>query len=142
MRGLLDLNESPEFNLERAGAALGKPVDRLRVVVLDKPRHEPLIERLRNAGAAVGTPPDGDVAGALATLLPDGGADLLMGIGGTPEGIMTACAVRALGGFMQARLAPQRPDEAAPSRTQGSAPSASTSSTSWRPATAYSWPPG
>jgi fructose-1,6-bisphosphatase II len=112
LRGILDLNESPEVNLERASEALGKRVEQLRVVVLDKPRHEPLIERLHKAGAEVSTPPDGDVAGALAALLPGGGADLLMGIGGTPEGIMTACAVRALGGFMQGRLAPQRPDEA------------------------------
>jgi fructose-1,6-bisphosphatase II len=111
LRGVLDITESPEITLERAGAALDKPVDRLSVVVLDKPRHEQLIERLRKAGAEVSTPPDGDVAGALATLLPDGRADLLMGVGGTPEGLMTACAVRALGGFMQAKLAPQRPEE-------------------------------
>jgi fructose-1,6-bisphosphatase II len=112
VRGALDISQPPEVNLERASAALGKAVERLRVVVLDKPRHERLIERLRGAGAEVSTPPAGDVAGALAALLPDGGADLLMGIGGTPEGIMTACAVRALGGFMQGRLAPQRADEA------------------------------
>jgi fructose-1,6-bisphosphatase II len=108
---VLELSQPPETNLERAGAALGKAVEQLRVVVLDKPRHQRLIGRLREAGAAVITPPDGDVAGALAALLPDRGADLLMGIGGTPEGVMTACAVRALGGFMQGRLAPQRPDE-------------------------------
>ena len=111
MRGVLDLSAAPEINLQRAAAALDKPVDQLRVVVLDKPRHEQLIERLRSAGASVSSPPDGDVAGALAALLPDAGADLLMGIGGTAEGVMTACAARALGGFMQARLAPQRPDE-------------------------------
>jgi fructose-1,6-bisphosphatase II len=112
LRGVLDLDEPPEVNLQRAGAALGKRVEQLRVVVLDKPRHEQLIERLHQAGAEVSTPPDGDVAGALAALLPDEGADVLMGVGGTPEGIMTACAVRALGGFMQGRLAPQRPREA------------------------------
>lgn len=112
LRGALGLAQPPEVNLGRASAALGKRVDELRVVVLDKPRHERLIERLHHAGAAVIALPDGDVAGALATLLPDGDADLLLGIGGTPEGIMTACAVQALGGCMQARLAPQRPDEA------------------------------
>ncbi len=110
--GALDISEPPEVNLERASAALGKAVERLRVVVLDKPRHKRLIERLRGVGAEVSTPPAGDVAGALAVLLPDGGADLLLGIGGTPEGIMTACAVRGLGGFMQGRLAPQGADEA------------------------------
>jgi fructose-1,6-bisphosphatase II len=119
LRGALDLTQPPEAQVERAAAALGKRVCALRVVVLDKPRHEGLIERLRRAGAAVLTPPDGDVAGALAALLPDGDADLLMGIGGTPEGIMTACAVEALGGFMQARLAPQRPHEAAAVAQQG-----------------------
>jgi fructose-1,6-bisphosphatase II len=112
VRGVLDLTAAPEINLQRAAAALNKTVEQLRVVVLDKPRHERLIERLRSAGASVSSPPDGDVAGALAALLPDAGADLLMGIGGTAEGVMTACAARALGGFMQARLAPQRPDEA------------------------------
>ncbi|MGI8429162.1 MAG: class II fructose-bisphosphatase [Solirubrobacteraceae bacterium] len=111
-RGVLDIFEPPEVNLKRAAQALGKEVEELRVMVLDKPRHEELIDRLHRAGAQVITLPDGDVAGALAVLLPDGGADLLMGIGGTPEGVMTACAVRALGGVMQARLAPQRPKEA------------------------------
>ncbi len=111
-RGALDLTRPVEVNLERAAAALGKEIDQLRVVVLDKPRHEELIERLHQAGAEVSRPPDGDVAAAVAVLLPDGEADLLMGIGGTPEGVMTACAVRALGGFMQARLAPQAPEEA------------------------------
>ena len=71
-----------------------------------------IVERLHGAGARVISPPDGDVAGSLAALLPDGRADLLMGIGGTPEGVMTACAARALGGCMQARLVPQREDEA------------------------------
>ena len=111
-RGALDLSQPPEENLKRTGAALSKEIEQLRVMVLDKPRHKELIDRLHRAGAQVVTLPDGDVAGALAVLLPDGGADLLMGIGGTPEGVMTACAVRALGGVMQGRLAPQRPQEA------------------------------
>lgn len=112
LRGVLDLTASPETNLQRAGEALDRPVTSLRVVVLDKPRHEGLIERLQQAGASVISPPEGDVAGALAALLPRGDADLLMGIGGTPEGVMTACAVEALGGFMQGRLTPQGPEEA------------------------------
>ncbi|MDQ2760513.1 MAG: class II fructose-bisphosphatase [Actinomycetota bacterium] len=111
-RGALDLAAPVELNLQHAGEALGKAVGELRIVVLDKPRHKELIERLHRAGAEVSTPPDGDVAAAVAVLLPDGGADLQMGIGGTPEGIMTACAVRALGGFMQGQLAPQGPEEA------------------------------
>ena len=108
----VDLNDEPEQTLEKVGEALGKPVEELRVVVLDKPRHEELIERLREAGAAVHAPSDGDVAGALDVLLPAAEADILMGIGGTPEGAMTACAARALGGGMQGRVAPQKDDEA------------------------------
>ncbi len=111
LRGVIDINETPEANLEKAAEALGKAVTDLRVVVLDKPRHEDLIARLRAAGAHVSTPSDGDVGGALQVLLPTAEADLLMGIGGTPEGVMTACAARALGGFMQGKLAPQKDDE-------------------------------
>jgi fructose-1,6-bisphosphatase II len=107
------LDLTPEQNLRRVAEALDRPVSALRVIVLDKPRHRELIARLHAAGARVTSPPDGDVAGALDALLPGGDADLLMGIGGTPEGVMTACAARALGGRMQARLAPQREDEAA-----------------------------
>jgi fructose-1,6-bisphosphatase II len=109
----LDLALAPEENVRRVAEALHRPVSALRVAVLDKPRHRELVERLYAAGARVTSPPDGDVAGALGALLPGGDADLLMGIGGTPEGVMTACAARALGGHMQARLAPQREDEAA-----------------------------
>lgn len=112
-RGVIQLGAPPEENVQRVAAALGKPVDDLRVVVLDKPRHEALVARLRATGAHVATPSDGDVAGSLAVLLPDGPADLLMGVGGTPEGVMTACVARALGGAMQGRLAPQKEDEAA-----------------------------
>jgi fructose-1,6-bisphosphatase II len=112
LRGAIHLENSVEDKLGDAARVLDKPIARLRVVVLDKPRHRDLIERLHRTGACVVAPPDGDVAGALAAVLPDGGADLLMGIGGAAEGVMTACAVAALGGFMQARPAPQRPDEA------------------------------
>jgi len=111
-RDAIDLRDEPERNVERVADALEKPVDEMRVLVLDKPRHEELIERIHAAGAAVISPPDGDVGGALQALLPGGGADLLMGVGGTPEGMMTACAVRSLGGFMQAQLAPQSDEEA------------------------------
>jgi fructose-1,6-bisphosphatase II len=112
LRGAIHLLDSVEDKLAGAAWVLDKPIAQLRVVVLHKPRHRELIERLHRAGACVLAPPDGDLAGALAAVLPDGGADLLMGIGGAPEGVMTACGVAALGGFMQARLTPQRPDEA------------------------------
>lgn len=110
-RDAIDIRDTPEANLERIAAALGRKVEELRVVILDKSRHEQLLASVRGAGATVSTPSAGDVAGALAALLPDGGADVLMGIGGTPEGVLTACAVRALGGGMQGRLAAQGADE-------------------------------
>jgi fructose-1,6-bisphosphatase II len=110
-RGAIDLDDPPERTVARVAEALGKPVEELRVFVLEKKRHEELIEKLRGLGVAVSTPGDGDVGGALAALLADGDADLLMGIGGTPEGVMTACAVRALGGGMKGRLAPQSDEE-------------------------------
>jgi fructose-1,6-bisphosphatase II len=118
-REVIDITRSPESNLGHVAEALGKAVADLRVVVLAKPRHAELIARLRAAGASVATPSAGDVAGALEALLPHGDADLLMGIGGTPEGLMTACAARALGGGMQVRLAPQRDAETAALRAAG-----------------------
>ena len=110
-RDAIDLAAGPVANTKAIARALGRPLAELRVVVLDKPRHAGLVRLLRAEGVRVATPPAGDVAGALAALLEDGEADVLMGVGGAPEGVMTACAVRALGGGMQARLAPQRDDE-------------------------------
>ena len=111
-RDAIDIGDPPEARLARVAEVLGKRIADLRVVVLDKPRHVELIGRLRGAGASVTTPSDGDVAGALEVLMPSGQADVLMGVGGTPEGVMTACAARALGGGMQARFAPQSDAEA------------------------------
>jgi fructose-1,6-bisphosphatase II len=111
-RHAIDIRDPPEKNLLRVALALRKRVGEITVVVLGKPRHSELIACLQAAGAAVCSPAEGDVAGALAALLPGGGADILMGIGGTPEGVMTACAVAALGGGMQGRIAPQRDGEA------------------------------
>jgi fructose-1,6-bisphosphatase II len=118
-KGVVDLADTPERTLANVAHALGKPINRLRVVVMDKPRHQELIARLLRAGASVHTPAEGDVAGSLEVLLPTGDADLLLGIGGTPEGVMTAAAVRALGGDMLGRLAPQRDEEAAAIRAAG-----------------------
>ncbi len=118
-RDAIDLREEPEHNIEKIAAALGCSVGDVRVVVLQKPRHKELIERLHAMGAQVRTPSDGDVAGALLAVAPDGDADVLLGIGGTPEGVMTACAVRELKGGMQGRLAPQRDPEARAVRDAG-----------------------
>ncbi|MDP1545404.1 MAG: class II fructose-bisphosphatase [Anaerolineales bacterium] len=97
--------------LSTIAASLQKPLGDLTVFVLDKPRHQKLIADIREAGARVLLRTDGDVAGALMAAMPNSGVDVLMGIGGTPEGVITACAVRALGGVMLGQLAPQREDE-------------------------------
>ncbi len=110
-RDAIDLREEPEQNIEAVAKALGKPVCEMRVLVLDKPRHVELAARLRAMGVCVVMPSAGDVAGAMFALLPATGIDMLMGVGGTPEGIMAACAVKVLGGGMQTRLAPQRDNE-------------------------------
>ena len=110
-KGTIDINAPVDQTLERVAEALGKEVSDLVVVVLDKPRHEEVIAHIREKGAGVLAVPAGDVMGSLRVLLPDGGADLALGVGGTPEGVITACVTRLLGGDMQAKLAPQSDDE-------------------------------
>lgn len=97
----------------------GKAVRDLVVFVLDRPRHAHLIEEIRSAGARILLRSDGDVAGALMAAYPNSGVDLLMGIGGVPEGVIAACAVKALGGCIMGRLAPQSPEERAAIETAG-----------------------
>jgi fructose-1,6-bisphosphatase II len=86
-------------------------VDDLMVVILDRPRHTELISRVRKMGARITLIPDGDVAGALMTALPNTKVDLLLGIGGTPEGVLAACAMRCLGGTIQGKLYARNPEE-------------------------------
>jgi fructose-1,6-bisphosphatase II len=105
--------------LAEVAEAVGRPVADLTVFVLDKPRHAERIAAIHAAGARVMLRTDGDVAGALMAAREGSGVDLLMGIGGTPEGVIAACAVQALGGGMLGRLAPQRPDEAEAVRAAG-----------------------
>ncbi|MFQ5592681.1 MAG: class II fructose-bisphosphatase [Anaerolineae bacterium] len=90
-----------------------KPVRDLLVFVLERPRHADLIEEIRAAGARAMLRADGDIAGALRAATPRASADILMGVGGVPEGVMAACAVKALGGAMLARLIPQSDEERA-----------------------------
>ncbi|HEV3400871.1 MAG TPA: fructose-bisphosphatase class II, partial [Acidimicrobiales bacterium] len=117
--GVIGLDASAEENLEAVAKALGKKVQELTVVVLEKPRHEDLIERVRKLGCAVIAIPDGDVMGSLRVLVPHGKADVAMGIGGAPEGVITACATRLLGGDMLARPAPQSDDERSEMEKEG-----------------------
>lgn len=91
-------------NLENIAKAQGEKVEDLVVVILDRPRHKDLIQEVRQAGARIRLIPDGDVAGALMTALPETGIDVLMGVGGTPEGVLAACALRCMGGNIQGKL--------------------------------------
>jgi fructose-1,6-bisphosphatase II len=103
-RGVVDITAPARVNLKFMSRALGKGVDELIVGVLDRPRHEKLISDIRQAGARCLLVPDGDLSIAIATLDPDGGVDALMGVGGAPEGVITAAAVQCFGGEMQATL--------------------------------------
>ena len=105
------LNAPAAWTLGVIARAMGKKVHDLAVFVLSRARHEALIEEIRAAGARVVLRPEGDVIGALLAAMPGTGIDVLMGIGGTPEGIVAACAVKALGGAIFGRLAPQTPEE-------------------------------
>jgi fructose-1,6-bisphosphatase II len=103
-RGAIDLRKPPSENLRRIADALGKYIEDLTVVILDRPRHEKLVKEVRETGARIKLIGDGDVAGAINTCFPDTGVDVLMGVGGAPEGVISAAAIRCVGGDMQARL--------------------------------------
>ncbi|HDR1884308.1 TPA: class II fructose-bisphosphatase [Pasteurella multocida] len=107
VKGMVDLNLPLEQNLRRVASKMGKLLSQLTVITLDKPRHHEMIKRMQQLGVKVLAIPDGDVAASILCCLPDGGVDMLYGIGGAPEGIIAAAAVRALGGDMQARLLPR-----------------------------------
>lgn len=101
----IDITSSVADNLRAIAGALSRPVESLTVLMLERTRHEQLMQEVRAAGATVKLIPDGDVAGAVLAALPDEpGADVLMGIGGAPEAALTACAVHCLGGNMQCRV--------------------------------------
>ncbi|MCH1868121.1 class II fructose-bisphosphatase [Nocardioides sp. CFH 31398] len=98
-------------NIARVAKAKGSSKEDVTVVLLDRPRHEALAEEIRATGARIKFIVDGDVAGAIAAARPGSGVDLLLGIGGTPEGIITACAMKCVGGVIQGRLWPTDDDE-------------------------------
>lgn len=112
-RGRIDPGAPVEAKLKDLAAALGKPVTELTIYVLEKPRHRELVERIHGLGARVALYPAGDVAGALMAAIPDSGIDALMGTGGVREGLISACAVRALGGEFMGRIDPQLATEKA-----------------------------
>ena len=107
-RDAIDITLPPGENLRRIAEALGRVVEDLTVFIFDRPRHQELIAEIRRAGARISLHTDGDVMGALMAAIPGTGIDVLMGIGGTPEGVIAATAVKALGGGMQGRRTPQK----------------------------------
>ena len=106
-KDVVDLDAPVADNLQRVARALDKDVNDLVVFVLDKPRHVCLIQEIRQAGARIQLHTDGDVAGALMAVDPHADVDVMMGTGGTPEGVLAACAIKGVGGAMLARLDPQ-----------------------------------
>lgn len=103
-RGVVHLEQTPTENLRALAAAKGRRPDEMTVVVLDRPRHAQLIQELRDAGARIMMITDGDVAPAVATCIPKSGVDMVYGVGGAPEGVLSAAAVLALDGEFQGQL--------------------------------------
>jgi fructose-1,6-bisphosphatase II len=103
----IDLNAPVRANLEAVAKALGEDVDDITAVILDRPRHADIIKECREAGARIRLIQDGDVAGAISAAWPESEANILFGIGGTPEGVIAACALKSIGGRIQGRLWPR-----------------------------------
>ncbi|MGB7950794.1 MAG: class II fructose-bisphosphatase, partial [Candidatus Binatia bacterium] len=110
-KGVIDLDKTPTQNLKALAEAKRCKVEDLTVIILHRPRHEALIKEVRDAGARIHLIGDGDVSAAIATTKPETGIDLLMGIGGAPEGVLAAAALRCVGGDMQGRLKPRNDGE-------------------------------
>jgi len=117
--GLIDITKPPVWNLGRLAEAKGVAVEDLVVLILDRPRHQELIAAVRAAGARIRLISDGDVAGVIATARPESGIDIYMGIGGAPEGVLAAAALRCIGGQFQGRLVFRNDDERARARRLG-----------------------
>ncbi len=109
--GSIDITATPSQNLRWIAKSKREDVQDLTAIILDRPRHQDLIAEVRSTGCRIRLITDGDVYGSVATCWPDAGADVLFGIGGTPEGVVSAAALKAMGGEIQARLAPQSEQE-------------------------------
>jgi fructose-1,6-bisphosphatase II len=110
-KGSINIEKSITENLKAIAKATHKDVEDLTTIVLDRDRHKDIIAEIRRAGARIRQIPDGDVAAALMTAWPDSGVDVLIGVGGTPEGVIAACALRAMGGEIQGKLYARDDDE-------------------------------
>jgi fructose-1,6-bisphosphatase II len=116
---IIDITAPAGENVRRVAKAKGVDVSDITVIVLDRPRHDDLLKELRAAGARIRLIRDGDVAAAIETARPNTGIDILMGIGGTPEGVVTAAAMRALGGVIQGQLYPRSDGERESAKNAG-----------------------
>jgi fructose-1,6-bisphosphatase II len=108
---VIDITAPVAENIRRVAKAKHSSAAQVTVCILDRPRHEELVQQVREAGARIKFISDGDVAGAIAAAREGTGVDLLMGVGGTPEGIITACALKCMGGALQGRLMPRNDAE-------------------------------
>jgi fructose-1,6-bisphosphatase II / sedoheptulose-1,7-bisphosphatase len=118
--GVIDLDATPAENLDRLAKAKGVPMSDVTACILDRPRHAELIAAVRKAGAGVQLIPDGDIAGVIWTTdAAETGIDVYFGIGGAPEGVLAAAALRCIGGQMQGRLHPLKKEEEARAATMG-----------------------
>ncbi|GIL18362.1 MAG: fructose-bisphosphatase class II [Oligoflexia bacterium] len=118
-KGVIDIDQSPTENIRRVADALKKAIGDITVVILDRPRHMDLIEEVRKTGARIHLIGDGDVSAAIACAWPDSGIDLLIGIGGAPEGVISAAALQCLGGDFQGRLKFRNDDEKSRAQKMG-----------------------
>jgi fructose-1,6-bisphosphatase II len=118
-KGTIDIERPITENLKAIAKAKHKDVEDLTTIILDRDRHKEMIAEIRKAGARIRLIPDGDVAAALMTAWPDSGVDVLIGIGGTPEGVIAACALRAMGGEIQGKLYARDEDELRRGRDAG-----------------------
>jgi fructose-1,6-bisphosphatase II len=110
--GHIDLDAPIEDNIKSLAKAKGSDIDDLTVIILERDRHAELIHQVRETGARIRLITDGDVAGAIMTARPETGIDMLVGVGGTPEGVLAACAIKCMGGEIQGRLYPRNDEEA------------------------------
>ena len=118
-KGKIDLRDSPTVNLKRIAKALDKYLEDITVCILDRERHKELIEEVRSLGCRIKLIQDGDVAGAIATCMEDSMVDVLMGIGGAPEGVLAAAALKCLGGDFQGKLHFRNEEEKERARKMG-----------------------
>lgn len=117
--GCINLDDSVESNVRNVARVLGKEVEDIVAIVLDRPRHEHIIKELRRLGARARLISDGDVSAALSTAIEEAGVDILFGIGGAPEGVLAAAALKCMGGEIQGRLVPEDDEEIARIKTMG-----------------------